>query len=86
MRVKRLPNIWEIAISRTADLPWRIGLMKRGQLSVGWKRFFPFLQGLTSGKIFIFFWKFRPFRQAMIAVYEFVARYRYHWFGASEEP
>lgn len=59
---------------------------EKGVVVGGLEAFLPFLHGLTSGKIFMLFWKFRPCRQAMIAVYELVAKYRYRWFGASEEP
>ena len=66
--------------------PMAYWIDEKGTVVGGLEAFFPFLHDLTSGKIVMFFWKFRPFRQAMMAVYEFVARYRYRWFGASEEP
>ncbi len=44
-----------------------------------------FLPGLTSRKIFMFFWRFRSWRLIMFALYRFVARHRYRWFGASKE-
>ncbi len=59
---------------------------EKGMVVGGLEAFFPFLHGLTGGKLVMFFWKFSPCRQAMVAVYEFVARYRYRCFGAIEEP
>ena len=55
---------------------------ERGSVVGGLEAFFPFLHGLTTGKIFMFFWRFRSYRQIVIALYEFVARHRYRWFGA----
>ena len=66
--------------------PMAYWIDEQGRIVGGLEAFFPFLHGLTSGKILLFFWRFRLCRQAMTAGYEFVARYRYRWFGSSEEP
>ena len=66
--------------------PMAYWIDEQGRVVGGLEAFFPFLHGLTSGKILLFFWRFRLCRQAMTAGYEFVARYRYRWFGSSEEP
>ena len=58
---------------------------EKGTVVGGLEAFFPFLHGLTSGKIFMFFWRFRLFHQIMIGLYEFVAKHRYRWFGAIEK-
>lgn len=58
---------------------------EKGAVIGGLEAFFLFLPCLTSGKIFMFFWRFRAFRLAMLALYGFVAKHRYRWFGASEE-
>ncbi len=55
---------------------------EKGTVTGGLEAFLPFLPGLTSGKIFMFFWRFRAWRQIMLALYGFVAKHRYHWFGA----
>lgn len=65
--------------------PMAYWIDEQGRIVGGLEAFFPFLHGLTSGKILLFFWRFRLCRQAMTAGYEFVARYRYRWFGSSEE-
>ncbi len=66
--------------------PMAYWIDEQGRIVGGLEAFFPFLHGLTSGKIILFLWRFRLCRQAMTAGYEFVARYRYRWFGSSEEP
>ena len=59
---------------------------EKGTVVDGVEAFLPFLHGLTSGEIFLFLWKFRVWRQAMLTLYEFVAKHRYRWFGVSDEP
>jgi len=56
---------------------------EQGTIVGGLEAFFPFLDGLWIGKTFMFFWRFRLYRHAMIALYGFVAKYRYHWFGVT---
>ena len=58
---------------------------EQGTIVGGLEAFLPFLHGLTIGKILMFFWRFRLCRQTMTALYEFVARHRYRWFGATEK-
>ncbi len=58
---------------------------EKGAVIGGLEAFLPFLHGLTGGKIFMFFWRFRAWRQITIALYEFVAKHRYRWFGVSEK-
>lgn len=57
---------------------------EQGTVVGGLEAFLPFLYGLTSGRIFMFFWRFRRYRQIMIALYEFVAKHRYRWFGVTK--
>ena len=66
--------------------PMAYWIDEKGTVIGGLEAFFPFLHGLTSGKIILFLWKFLPCRQAMRAAYKLVARYRYRWFGSREEP
>ncbi len=66
--------------------PMAYWIDEQGTVVSGLEAFLPFLHGMTSGKLLLFFWRFRLCRQAMTAGYECVARYRYRWFGASEEP
>jgi len=58
---------------------------ERGTVVGGLEAFFPFLHGLRSWKIFMFFWKFQLCRHIMIGLYEFVAKHRYRWFGTTEK-
>ena len=58
---------------------------EKGTVVGGLEAFLPFLYDLKSGKIFMFFWKFRLWRQIMIGLYEFVARHRYRLFGTNKE-
>lgn len=51
----------------------------------GLEAFFPFFHGLTSWKILMFFWRFYLCRQIMTGLYEFVAKHRYRWFGATKK-
>lgn len=58
---------------------------EKGTVVGGLEAFLPFLYDLKSGKIFMFFWKFRVWRQIMIGLYEFVARHRYRLFGTNKK-
>ena len=58
---------------------------EQGAVVGGLEAFLPFLHGLTGRKIFMFFWRFRSCRQIMMALYEFVAKHRYRWFGTTEK-
>ena len=59
---------------------------EQGTVIGGLEAFFPVLHGLTSWKISMFFWRFYPCRQAMTGLYQFVAKHRYRWFGATGKP
>ncbi len=59
---------------------------EQGTIVGGVEAFLPVLHGLTSGKLFLYFWRFRLCRQTMMALYAVVARYRYCWFGATGKP
>ena len=59
---------------------------EQGTIVGGLEAFLPLLMGLRGGKIFMFFWRFRVCRLILIGLYEFVAKHRYRWFGASREP
>lgn len=56
---------------------------EQGTVIGGLEAFFPFFYGLTTGKIFMFFWRFYLCRQIMTGLYKFVAKHRYRWFGAT---
>lgn len=58
---------------------------ENGTIVGGLEAFLPLLAGLTSGKIFMFFWRFRVYRRLLLALYQLVARHRYRWFGVSNE-
>ena len=58
---------------------------EQGTVVGGPEAFLPLLQGHASGKIFMFFWKFHAWRRIILALYEFVARYRYRWFGVQRD-
>ena len=58
---------------------------EQGSVVGGLEAFLPFLHDLAGGKIFMFFWRFRLCRQIMMALYEFVAKNRYRWFGTTEK-
>lgn len=58
---------------------------EQGSVVGGLEAFLPFLHNLAGGKIFIFFWRFRSCRRIMMALYEFVAKNRYRWFGTTEK-
>ena len=56
---------------------------EQGSVIGGLEAFLPFLHGLAGWKIFMFFWRFRLCRHIMLGLYEFVAKHRYRWFGAT---
>ncbi len=47
---------------------------EQGTIVGGLEAFFSFLDSLATRKIFMFFWRFRLYRHAMIAIYGFVAK------------